>query len=127
MAKDKSDKEKKKEKKRSKEDGVHKPSKEDKKAKKEKKAAMAAAVEQSDALADAVTATIENGEAENVKVKAARPLGALVPFANPLADEKVAKKVLKNVKKGMQLVFDSYSNPSLFLIPTLAHLAERPV
>jgi len=30
---------------------------------------------------------------------ALKPVGALVPFANPLADEKVAKKVLKSVKK----------------------------
>jgi hypothetical protein len=30
----------------------------------------------------------------------ARPVGALVPFANPLADDKVAKKVFKGVKKG---------------------------
>lgn len=29
-----------------------------------------------------------------------RPVGALVPFANPLADEKVAKKIFKGVKKG---------------------------
>lgn len=32
---------------------------------------------------------------------AVRPIGALVPFANPLADEKVAKKVFRGVKKGM--------------------------
>lgn len=31
---------------------------------------------------------------------AVRPVGALVPFANPLADEKVAKKVFRGVKKG---------------------------
>ncbi|KAK5096136.1 snoRNA-binding protein [Lithohypha guttulata] len=30
---------------------------------------------------------------------AVRPIGALVPFANPLADEKVGKKVFKGVKK----------------------------
>merc|ERR1712000_672463 len=30
---------------------------------------------------------------------AIKPIGALVPFANPLADEKVTKKVLKGVKK----------------------------
>ena len=36
-----------------------------------------------------------------VVVKTAPLLGALVPFANPLADEKVGKKVLKSVKKGM--------------------------
>ena len=29
-----------------------------------------------------------------------RPIGALVPFANPLADEKVGKKMFKGVKKG---------------------------
>lgn len=41
----------------------------------------------------------ENGEVQ-VKVKTAPLVGALVPFANPLADEKVQKKVLKGVKKG---------------------------
>jgi hypothetical protein len=35
-----------------------------------------------------------------------RPVGALVPFAHPLADEKVAKKVFRGVKKG-------YSTPNL--------------
>lgn len=34
---------------------------------------------------------------------AVRPIGALVPFANPLADEKVAKKVFRGVKKGTLL------------------------
>ena len=37
---------------------------------------------------------------EKKKILAERPVGALVPFANPLADEKVAKKVFKGVKKG---------------------------
>ncbi|KIW93124.1 uncharacterized protein Z519_05729 [Cladophialophora bantiana CBS 173.52] len=36
---------------------------------------------------------------EKKKILATRPVGALVPFANPLADEKVAKKVFKCVKK----------------------------
>ncbi|KAL8685538.1 MAG: hypothetical protein Q9218_007699, partial [Villophora microphyllina] len=40
----------------------------------------------------------ENGDLE-IKVKQKPLLGALVPFANPLADEKVCKKVLKGVKK----------------------------
>ena len=31
-----------------------------------------------------------------------RPVGALVPFANPLADEKACKKVLRSVKKGWE-------------------------
>lgn len=37
---------------------------------------------------------------------AVRPVGALVPFANPLADDKVAKKVFRGVKKGMYLLHD---------------------
>jgi H/ACA ribonucleoprotein complex subunit 2 len=37
---------------------------------------------------------------EDKKASPMRPVGALVPFANPLADEKVAKKVFKSVKKG---------------------------
>ncbi|EXJ61210.1 H/ACA ribonucleoprotein complex subunit 2 [Cladophialophora psammophila CBS 110553] len=36
---------------------------------------------------------------EKKKILATRPVGALVPFANPLADDKVAKKVFKCVKK----------------------------
>lgn len=94
MAKDRSDKEKKekKEKKRSETDGVHK------KSKKEKKNVdlLEKAVEQELASrtpdADAV---MVNGDGSEE-----RPLGALVPFANPLAEDKVAKKVLKSVKKG---------------------------
>lgn len=35
-----------------------------------------------------------------IKVKSEPLLGALVPFANPLADDKTGKKVLKSVKKG---------------------------
>ncbi|KAL9578268.1 MAG: hypothetical protein Q9203_007158 [Teloschistes exilis] len=41
----------------------------------------------------------EKGDLE-VKIKQKPLIGALVPFANPLADEKVGKKVLKSVKKG---------------------------
>ena len=92
--------------KRAETDGVHK-SKSDKKDKKEKKVAAAA----SDAE---VTTKLLNGLEDTrpgsvaiwedgdllVKVKSAPLLGALVPFANPLADEKVGKKVLKSVKKG---------------------------
>lgn len=113
MAKEKSaDREqRKKEKKASKEkrsevDGVHK-SKKDKKEKKEKKAATEAEdIEVTTTLLNAVeeekpgtVAVKENGDIQ-LKVKSAPLLGALVPFANPLADEKAAKKVLKTVKKG---------------------------
>lgn len=94
MAKDRSDKEKKekKEKKRSETDGVHK------KSKKEKKNVdlLEKAVEQELASRTPDTdAAMVNGDGNEE-----RPLGALVPFANPLAEDKVAKKVLKSVKKG---------------------------
>ena len=42
----------------------------------------------------------EDGESKDA-VKVQIPLAALVPFANPLADEKQQKKVYKGVKKGM--------------------------
>ena len=96
--------------KRSETDGVHK-SKSDKKDKKEK--TIAAAAEDTEvttkllnAIEDTKPGSIaikeENGDLK-VKVKTAPLLGALVPFANPLADEKVGKKVLKSVKKGKKL------------------------
>ena len=93
--------------KRSETDGVHK-SKSDKKEKKEKKIATSA----SDAeVTTKLLNTLEevqpgsaavkeqNGDVK-VKVKVEALLGALVPFANPLADEKTGKRVLKSVKKG---------------------------
>lgn len=110
MAKEKSDKDKEERKrekkerkeKRSEKDGVHK-------SKKEKKVTEAALAENDNVATKLLNkleeekpgsvAIKENGGVE-VKVKTAPILGALVPFANPLADEKVGKKVLKSVKKG---------------------------
>ena len=106
------EKEERKKKKRSDEDGVHKSSS-DKKEKKEKKAKREALAEK--ALNEIHTATApapapveaksddeeEVAEAEAKSKQVLRPAAALVPFANPLADEKVAKKVFKSVKKGM--------------------------
>lgn len=110
MAKDKADREKKrekKEKKRSETDGVHKSKKDKKKSK------LSEAVEKE--LTDKVLEELEkadankekdvvaNGDVEETpaekKEAEARPVGALVPFANPLVEDKVAKKVLKSVKK----------------------------
>ena len=93
--------------KRSEVDGVHK-SKSDKKEKKEKKTAAAASdAEVTIKLLNAIEETkpgsvaIKEQEGEvKIKVKTEALLGALVPFANPLADDKVGKKVLKSVKKG---------------------------
>lgn len=39
-------------------------------------------------------------DSSQIRLKAAPLIGALVPFAHPLADEKQQKKVLKSVKKG---------------------------
>lgn len=101
MGKDKSekkDKKEKKEKKRSETDGVHKSSKKEKKekklsevAEKELTAQVLEGLEKKDAVEEAVAV---NGEV------AETPIGALVPFANPLAEDKTAKKVFKTVKKG---------------------------
>jgi len=105
MAKDKSDKERKKEKKekkRSEVDGVHK-SKKDKKDKKKDDNTLIDAVEKgllTDKLAKGIEATASdkvNGVSE--VVVETRPIGALVPFANPLVEDKTAKKVFKSVKK----------------------------
>lgn len=91
---------------RSEKEGVHK-SKSDKKEKKLK----TAEAEDTD-LTTKLLNTLEDTKPGSVatkqddtieiKIKTAPPLlGALVPFANPLADEKIGKKVLKSVKKGI--------------------------
>ena len=96
--------------KKSESDGVHK-SKSDKKEKKEKKEKRtAAAASDADATTKLLNtlevtkpgsvAVKEDDGVVKVKVKVEPLLGALVPFANPLADEKTGKKVLKSVKKG---------------------------
>ncbi|KAK2746466.1 snoRNA-binding protein [Myotisia sp. PD_48] len=106
MAKDRSEKKEKKDKKekrRSESDGVHKKTKKEKKSSE----ALENAIEK-----DLATKTLEGlglseptpmvTDTEVVAVAVSEtgtPIGALVPFANPLAEEKVAKKVLKSVKK----------------------------
>ncbi|KAI9845359.1 MAG: snoRNA-binding protein [Thelocarpon superellum] len=108
--KDKKDKKEKREKgkteKRSETEGVHK-SKKDKKDKKDKKGKRDSATEamQQVAIAPRDSPTQEPGltvaaEADgDLIMHTPVPVGALVPFANPLADDKVQKKVLKSVKK----------------------------
>jgi hypothetical protein len=105
--------EKEKEKKRSDTDGVHKSK--DKKEKKKDRAALAEkvanAVEKGTIIveqeaAEIVKSDVEEDEKKDVEMST-RPVGALVPFANPLADEKVARKVFKGVKKGVYY-FSSY-------------------
>ena len=101
MGKDKTEKIKKdKKEKRSETDGVKK-SKKDKKSKLNGDNVAAAheeALKQSEApVVETVELVVKDLSGEVV----VKPVGALVPFANPLADDKVAKKVLKSVKKGM--------------------------
>lgn len=105
MAKDKSEKRDKKEKKekRSETDGVKKPKK-DKKSKLTGDNVAAALEEVTKETAPApALVLVKEGDAEVIHV--IKPVGALVPFANPLADEKVTKKVLKSVKKGAIVQF----------------------
>jgi len=100
MAKEKSEKRDKKVKKekRSEADGV-------KKLKKDKKSKLngdnvAAAFEEVTKEAQPEVETKELVLKEEAGELVLKPVGALVPFANPLADDKVTKKVLKSVKKG---------------------------
>lgn len=93
MGKDKSEKKDRKEKKEKKEkklsdDGVKKSKKE----KKDKNELALVAVEQE-------VERVSNEEGDG-KALVLAPVGALVPFANPLADDKQTKNVLKNIKKG---------------------------
>ncbi|KAK0100883.1 snoRNA-binding protein [Cadophora gregata] len=103
MGKDKSEKRDKKEKKekRSETDGVKK-SKKDKKSKLNGDNIAAAIEEVTKADAKSNSPAPEESAlmvVDTVGEVAIKPVGALVPFANPLADEKVTKKVLKGVKK----------------------------
>ncbi|KAL2821270.1 50S ribosomal protein L30e-like protein [Aspergillus cavernicola] len=98
MAKDRSEKKDKHEKKekRSEKDGVHK-SKKDKKEKKEKTVLTDAVIKgiEEEVSSAPVNGAVNNNEDEIIT----RPIGALVPFAKPLLEEKAAKKTLKSVKK----------------------------
>lgn len=103
MGKDKAEKKEKraeKKEKRAEKDGIHK-SKKDKKEKKDK-TALADAVEKE--ITSQVLEGLDQAAAAGVadaEVAVDRPVGAVVPFANPLVEDKQAKKVLKSVKKGM--------------------------
>ncbi|RYP58950.1 hypothetical protein DL770_010324 [Monosporascus sp. CRB-9-2] len=108
---EKAEKKEKKEKKRSDADGVSKTSsKKDKKEKKEKKEKLKSAVTaaldgQVEKNGDVTVAVIrtdkgEDGEKDEKKTTVLQPVvGALVPFARPLADEKGTKKIMKTVRK----------------------------
>lgn len=104
--------------KRSEKDGVHK-SKKDKKEKhreapvKDENAEEVTEIVVDANMTEALLHKLENQDPNpEVKVVTAQDapsepvlLGALVPFANPLADEKTQKKVLKSIKKGLSLYY----------------------
>ncbi|CAG8896280.1 unnamed protein product [Penicillium nalgiovense] len=103
MGKDKVEKKDRAEKKekRAEKDGVHKVKKE--KKEKKDKTALVDAVEKeigSEAMEglEQTGDVAVKGEGE-VDAVVDRPTGAVVPFANPLVEDKQAKKVLKSVKK----------------------------
>ncbi|KAJ5188252.1 Ribosomal protein L7Ae/L30e/S12e/Gadd45 [Penicillium cf. griseofulvum] len=101
MGKDKVEKKDRAEKKekRAEKDGVHKVKKE-KKEKKDKTALVDAVEKEIDTEAmEGLEQTNAVAVKDEAEVDAVRPVGALVPFANPLVEDKQAKKVLKSVKK----------------------------
>lgn len=71
-----------------------------KKDKKKKRKSVDAEMEDAPVVAAEVVVKDADSDDENPSVL----LGALVPFANPLADEKQQKKVLKTVKKCMRQI-----------------------
>jgi H/ACA ribonucleoprotein complex subunit 2 len=100
MAKEKSEKKAKKEKKekrekekRSEKDGVSKN-------RKEKKSKKATGNGVTAALMETLVTQSQTPELPKTNGRIAPLVGPMVPFANPLADEKVCKKLFKTVKKG---------------------------
>lgn len=104
MAKERSaeKKEKKHSSKHAEEDGVKK-SKKEKKSRKSVDANEASVLEEDEGDVTVMTngdAMDVDGDESKVAAKKELLIGAMVPFANPLADEKTMKKVLKGVKRG---------------------------
>lgn len=94
------------------EDGAAEPT--PKKSKKEKRKSEVALVETQDESVMDIDATVDEVKEKDSKAVIAVPLAALVPFANPLADDKSQKKVLKAVKKGKQ-----YTSPRTPILHTV--------
>ncbi|KAI9734600.1 MAG: snoRNA-binding protein [Cirrosporium novae-zelandiae] len=108
MAKDKSEKREKKEKKekRSEKDGVHKHHKKEKESSKLTENPELTTKLLNNLETEKPNSVVLKVDEKAVVVKVGRPVGALVPFANPLADEKVAVKH-KALKRGVKEVVKS--------------------
>ena len=125
--KSKKDKDGKKKEKRSDKDGVHK-SKKDKKVKTATNGDAATALSETPAVEKPDAK--EEAEAEDhvdVVMRDEPPIGALVPFANPLADDKVQKKVLKSVRKGMDFCACSRAAIGVPLTAAPHRLIQQPI
>jgi H/ACA ribonucleoprotein complex subunit 2 len=108
MGKDKSEKKDKKEKKekRAEVDGVKKVKKEkkDKSSKEKSDKAVDAILKEAKKAEEAIINGTKGGDEDEEAELKVIPKEALVPFANPLADEKQTKKTLKAVKRGMRVL-----------------------
>lgn len=134
MAKDHSEKPSKKEKKLTEDAGVKK-SKKDKKSRKSD-VSMADASEVGASLLNDLEETndgaVEVVTKEDVEVNGVNKeqlLAAMVPFANPMADEKAMKKVLKSVKRGTFCLLPPMSFPvaQSLELPSAAHTQPSPI
>ena len=97
-------------------EGVTKPKKEKKRKSKDASDALHNQLENSlDGTEVEASAVAQEGDKMEVDSLVITPIGALVPFANPLADEKQTKKVLKAVKKckAQCFVFPPHVAPDL--------------
>ncbi|XDG04253.1 hypothetical protein ABKA04_003868 [Annulohypoxylon sp. FPYF3050] len=135
MGSTKPEKKEKKDKKRSEVDGVSKVKKEkkEKKDKKEKlKHAAVAHVEGQLEADSAAPATAEKDDAVKDTEAVAPLVGALVPFAKPLADESATKKIMKTVRKCKSAEPIPNSHSVFFLaldsslLPTASPRSEEP-
>jgi hypothetical protein len=101
----------------------HKSDKKDKKDKKKREALAELALNGANGEAEDLNVVVkekkvktkgadsDEDDAEQTKTLLAKPIGALVPFAVPLADDKVAKKTFKSVKKGRFACSASFASP----------------
>jgi H/ACA ribonucleoprotein complex subunit 2 len=104
-------------------DGVTKSKKEKKRKSRDASDALHNQLENSldGSEVDTGAAAAQEGDKMDVDSHVITPIGALVPFANPLADEKQTKKVLKAVKKckvSMLSISSLYNFETLILMPT---------
>jgi H/ACA ribonucleoprotein complex subunit 2 len=118
----------------------HKSEKKDKKDKKKREALAELALNGANGESDEVNVVVKekkskdadvaadsDEDGEGTKVVVTKPIGALVPFAVPLADDKIAKKAFKSVKKGMKSLPPLYYEPLTCTIAAAQRTLKRGV